>query len=321
MGLFKSLKSKIAGNSNKKNDKYSLSLDDINVGGRFAKLASRYRKINEEYFNEVEELLISADIGVDLVDEIITEVQKEARIQGIDAPSQINELIVDKIYIAYAKDDYIESKLKYDPDHVNCYLIVGVNGVGKTTTIAKLAHLFLQEGKSVMLVAGDTFRAGAVEQLQIWGERLKVEVISKGQNADPSAVMFEAAKRAKEEKINVLLIDTAGRLQNKTNLMAELAKIKKVLSQHIPHAPSETLLIIDGTTGQNGLLQAQVFKDIGAVTGLILTKMDGTSKGGIVLSIKDKWNLPVRYVGIGEKLEDLIEFDLENYLYSLLKEE
>jgi fused signal recognition particle receptor len=321
MSFFKKLKEKIFGKSNKLSQKYATTFSQTNFASRLKSLASRFSKINDQYFEEVEEILITADIGGALVDELLEEVKKECRIKNVIYPSEINEIIVDKMFIAYTKNEFLDNTLKYDDDKINAYLIVGVNGVGKTTTIAKLAYKFKSEGKKVLLVAADTFRAAAVEQLVVWAKRVGVDITERGQGVDPTSVIYDAAKIAKEKHYDILLIDTAGRMQNKDNLMRELGKIKKVISSLLPNTPQETLLIIDGTTGQSGLIQAEVFQQIGAVTGIVLTKMDGTSKGGIVLAIKDKLNLPVRYLGVGEKMEDLIEFDLEQYLYSLFREE
>jgi len=321
MGIFSKIKQKLFGSSNKLSNKYKTSFSNTTLHFKFKALTARYKKINDEYFNEVEEILLSADISYDLVDDVLTEVKKECRLNNIDLPSEINEMIVDKLYILYVGNQELNTKLKYDVGEINAYLIVGVNGVGKTTTIAKLAYKYKLEGKKVLLVAADTFRAAAVEQLKVWANRVGVDIVERGMGVDPSSVIYDAAKQAKEKKYDILLIDTAGRMQNKEGLMRELAKIKKVISSLLPNCPQETLLIIDGNTGQSGLVQAEVFNEIGAVTGIIVTKLDGTSKGGIILTIKYKLNLPVRYIGLGEKMEDLVEFDLEEYLYSLFKEE
>ena len=231
----------------------------------------------------------------------------------------LKEVIVDELFIIYVEDDVLTNKIKYNENGPTVLLFVGVNGVGKTTTIAKMAYKLKNEGKKVMMVAGDTFRAGAIEQLEIWGERLNCPVI-KSNSTDPSAVMYDALKMAKEENYDIVLIDTAGRLQNKVNLMKELEKINKVIGNLIEGAPHETLLVIDATTGQNGISQAKNFKEITNITGIVLTKLDGTAKGGIVLAIKESLNIPVKYVGLGEKMEDLIPFDIEDYIYGLFKD-
>jgi fused signal recognition particle receptor len=243
----------------------------------------------------------------------------EADREKITDPKVINEKLVDAMFVDYAtKGDSIENEVRFVPEGPTVLLVCGVNGVGKTTSIAKLAYRYLQQKKKVALVAGDTFRAGAVEQLQVWADRLGVTLIKGKENGDPASVAFDGAKYAVENNIDLLIVDTAGRLQNKTNLMQELAKISRVLSREIPGAPHETFLIIDATTGQNGVLQAKAFKEVTPITGIVITKMDGTSKGGIILSIRDELGVPVRFIGLGEKMEDLREFDLDKYLYGLL---
>ena len=231
----------------------------------------------------------------------------------------LKEIIVDELFIIYVEDEILTTKINYNNNGPTIILFVGVNGVGKTTSIAKLAYKLKKEGKKVMLIAGDTFRAGAIEQLEEWGIKLECTVV-KSNSKDPSAVIYDGLEKAKRENFDVVLIDTAGRLQNKINLMKELEKINKVIGKFIPNAPHETLLVIDATTGQNGISQAKSFKEITNITGIILTKLDGTAKGGIVLAIKEKVNIPVKYVGLGEKMEDLIPFDIEKYIYGLFKE-
>lgn len=222
------------------------------------------------------------------------------------------------MFVSYANQgENIVNEVRFAPEGVTVLLVVGVNGVGKTTTIAKLAKRYLDQGKKVMLAAADTFRAGAVEQIQIWGERLGIEVVSGKPNSDPASVAYEGVKRAKEKGIDLLIVDTAGRLQNKTNLMAELSKIRRVIQKELPEAPHETFLIIDATTGQNGVIQAKAFSEVTHLTGVVITKMDGTSKGGIILAIRDEIGVPVRFIGLGEKMDDLEEFDLDQYLYGL----
>lgn len=223
------------------------------------------------------------------------------------------------MFVIYANDSYMTTKINYDDEDLTVILMIGVNGAGKTTTIAKLAHMMLNEGKTVMVAAGDTFRAGAIDQLDVWAKRLGIECVKGKEGGDPSSVVFDALKRAKEQKVDVLICDTAGRLQNKVNLMNELEKMNRIIKRVVPQGPQETLLVIDATTGQNGVSQAQEFSKITDITGLVLTKMDGTAKGGIVLSIKDALNIPVKFVGLGEQMDDLQEFDLEQYIYGLCK--
>ena len=238
--------------------------------------------------------------------------------QGITDPNQINELLVDKMFVSYAQQGSdIVNEINFQKDGPTVLLVVGVNGVGKTTTIAKLAYRYQKQGKKVLLVAGDTFRAGATEQLKVWAERLKCEIVTGKENQDPASVCYEGIKKAKEDHVDLVICDTAGRLQNKTNLMNELSKMKRVIQKEIPTGPHEIFLIIDANTGQNGVIQAKAFKECTDLTGVIITKMDGTSKGGIILAIRDELGVPVRFIGLGEKMEDLEEFDLDQYLYGL----
>ena len=232
----------------------------------------------------------------------------------------LNEVIVDELFIIYVEGENLTDKINYSENGPTVILMIGVNGVGKTTTIAKIAYRLKNEGKKVLLAAGDTFRAGAVDQLEIWAKKVGVDIVIKKGATDPSSVIFEAIQKAKNEKYDILLCDTAGRLQNKTNLMKELEKMHRVIAREVEGAPQETLLVIDATTGQNGLSQAEAFMEVTNITGVILTKLDGTSKGGIVLAIRDKYNLPIKMVGLGEKMEDLDTFDIENYIYGLFKD-
>jgi len=281
-------------------------------------LNSKYKKVSEEYFEELEEILIMADIGVNTVIEFVNKLKKRVKKENIIDSKDLLEIIVDEMFIIYVNNDVIVNKINYQEEGPTVILFVGVNGVGKTTTIGKLAHKLTNEGKKVLLVAGDTFRAGAVEQIEEWGNRTNCKVISKP-DTDPSSVIFDGIKEAKENNYDVVLVDTAGRLQNKVNLMKELEKINKVIGKIIPNAPHETLLVIDATTGQNGISQAKSFKEITNITGLVLTKLDGTAKGGIVLAIKESVGIPVKYVGLGEQKEDLRVFDIEKYIYGLFK--
>ena len=283
-------------------------------------LGIKYTKVNEEYFEELENLLIMADIGVKTVMDFIERLRKRVKGENITDTKYLNEVIVDELFIIYVNNESITDKINMAEDGPTVILMVGVNGVGKTTTIAKLAHKYKNEGKRVMMIAGDTFRAGAVEQLKIWADRTDSLFYGR-ENTDPAGVIFDGLVKAKEENADIVLIDTAGRLHNKVNLMKELEKINKVIGNQIPNAPHETLLVIDATTGQNGIMQAASFKEITNITGIVLTKLDGTAnKGGIVLAIKEAVNIPVKFVGLGEKMTDLIPFDIENYIYGLFKD-
>ena len=320
MGIFDKIKSAFLGESAKQNDKYVAGLDKSNrsFSSKINELAARYRVIDEDYFEELENILIMSDVGVNMVMKIVDEIKKEVRLENITDPSEINEIIVDKMFVIYANDSFMTTRINYSQDDLTVILMVGVNGAGKTTTIAKLAHKIIEEeGKSVMLAAGDTFRAGAIDQLDVWAKRLGITCVKGKEGGDPSAVIYDALKQAKEENVDVLIVDTAGRLQNKVNLMKELEKMNRIIKRVVPEGPQETLLVIDATTGQNGVSQAVEFSKITDVTGIVLTKMDGTAKGGIVLSIKDQLNIPVKFIGLGESMDDLQEFDLDQYVYGL----
>ena len=322
MGFFNKIKEKFVGKSAKQNEKYVAGLDRSNVtfSDRINELAARFREINEDYFEELENILIMSDVGVSMVMKIVDEIKNEVRIQNITDPKQINDIIIDKMFVIYANDSVMTTKINYADEGLTVILMVGVNGAGKTTTIGKLANRIVQaEGKKVMVAAGDTFRAGAIDQLAVWADRVGVEIVKGREGGDPSAVVFDALKQAKEKNVDVLICDTAGRLQNKDNLMKELEKMNRIIKREVPDAPHETLLVIDATTGQNGVSQAVEFSKITDITGLVLTKMDGTAKGGIVLSIKDQLNIPVKFIGLGEGVDDLQEFDLDQYIYGLCK--
>ena len=282
-------------------------------------LGIKYTKVNEEYFEELENLLIMADIGVKTVMDFIDRLRKRVKSENITDTKYLNEVIVDELFIIYVNNEAITDKINMAASGPTVILMVGVNGVGKTTTIAKLAHKYKSEGKSIMMIAGDTFRAGAVEQLKIWAECTNSEFYGR-ENTDPAGVIFDGLDVAINKNIDIVLIDTAGRLHNKVNLMKELEKINKVIGNKIAGAPHETLLVIDATTGQNGIMQAEAFKEITNITGIVLTKLDGTAKGGIVLAIKEAVGIPVKFVGLGEKMTDLIPFDIENYIYGLFKD-
>ncbi len=320
MGFFNKIKETFVGKSAKQNEKYVAGLDksSASFSTKINELAARYREIDDAYFDELENILIMSDVGVNMVMKIVDEIKKEVRLENIKDPAKINEIIIDKMFVIYANDSYMTTKLNYDDHDLTVILMVGVNGAGKTTTIAKLAHKIMEEDhKKVMLAAGDTFRAGAIDQLVTWADRLGITCIKGKEGGDPSSVIFDALEQAKAQDMDVLICDTAGRLQNKVNLMKELEKMNKIIQRVVPEGPQETLLVVDATTGQNGVSQAVEFSKITDITGIVLTKMDGTAKGGIVLSIKDMLNIPVKFIGLGEKVDDLQEFDLEQYIYGL----
>ena len=286
---------------------------------KLSNLSKKYKFVNDDYFEELENILIMADIGVNTVLKFVDLLKDRVKRENIKDSETLKEIIVDELFVMYVDEGIIDSKIHYEESGVTVLLFVGVNGVGKTTTIGKIASKLKNEGKKVMLIAGDTFRAGAVEQIMAWGERSNVRVVSK-QNAEPASVIYDGLEEAINDKYDVVLIDTAGRLQNKVNLMQELSKINKVIKSKIANAPQETLLVIDATTGQNGISQAKAFKEITDITGIVLTKLDGTAKGGIVLAIKEEIGIPVKFVGLGEKESDLETFDIEKYIYGLFKD-
>ena len=325
MGFFTKLKEKIF-NKNKTEkqkevqNKYISGLDKSrkNFVDKLAELKSRYNKVDEEYFEELEQILILSDVGVQTALNIVEATRQEVKLKNISDPGLINEILVDKMFIAYANNDVVDTELNLSDD-LSIVMVVGVNGVGKTTSIAKLCHRYKNKGMKVLLAAGDTFRAGAVSQLQIWANRVGVDIVVGKENSDPSSVIYDAVNKAKNEHYDLLICDTAGRVQTKQNLMDELAKMNRIITKVSGHAANDVLLIIDATTGQNGVLQAKAFFDAVHVSGIILTKMDSTSKGGIILAIKDELNIPVKFVCFGEQLDDIEEFDLDNYLYGLTK--
>ena len=282
-------------------------------------LGHKYTKVSDEYFDELESILIMADIGVNTVMDFLDRLKTRVKKEHITDIKYLQEVIVDELFIIYVSGESLSDKINMNPFGPTVILMVGVNGVGKTTTIAKLAYKYKKEGKSIMMIAGDTFRAGAVPQLKEWAEKTGSLFYGK-ENTDPAGVIYDGLVKAKEENVDIVLVDTAGRLQNKVNLMKELEKINKVIATHIEGAPHETLLVIDASTGQNGILQAEAFKEITNITGIVLTKLDGTAKGGIVLAIKESVNIPVKFIGLGEKMEDLKPFDIENYIYGLFKD-
>ena len=282
-------------------------------------LGKKFTKVNEDYYEELEQLLISADIGINTVFKFMDRLRDRVKHENITDTNYLTEVIVDELLMIYVEGSSLTDKINIAEEGPTVILMVGVNGVGKTTTIGKLAHKYIKEGKKVMLIAGDTFRAGAVPQLEEWANRTGAEFFGK-ENTDPAGVIFDGLVKAKEVGADIVLIDTAGRLQNKVNLMNELEKINKVIGRHVPNAPHETLLIIDATTGQNGISQAESFKEITNITGIVLTKLDGTAKGGIVLAIKENVGIPVKFIGLGEQMEDLRTFDIEDYIYGLFKD-
>ena len=324
MGIFNKFKNIFTGKSEeqkKEIETYDKGLEKTRkeFSSKLSLLSKKYKKVSEEYFEELEEILIQADIGVETVRKFVDQLRKRVKHENILDPEDLKEIIVDEMFIIYVNNEVIVNKINFAETGPTVLLFVGVNGVGKTTTIGKIAYNLHQSGKKVLLVAGDTFRAGAVEQLQLWADQIGVPCVSK-ENKDPSSVIYDGLTKALQEQVDVVLIDTAGRLQNKVNLMNELEKMNKVIGKLIPGAPHETLLVMDATTGQNGISQAKSFKEITNITGIVLTKLDGTAKGGIVLAIKESIGIPVKYVGLGEKITDLQVFDIEKYIYGLFKD-
>ena len=286
---------------------------------KLANLTNKYSKVTEEYFEELEEILIMADIGVNTVMDFMDRLRDRVRKENITDTSLLKEIIVDELFIIYVNDEVLSNRLNYREEGPSVMLFVGVNGVGKTTTIAKLANKMIDEGKKVLMVGADTFRAGAVEQLKEWSVKVGAGFYGK-EESDPASVVYDGIELAKKENYDVVLIDTAGRLQNKVNLMKELEKINKVIDSLVDDGACETLLVIDATTGQNGVSQAKAFKEITNITGIVLTKLDGRAKGGIVLAIKESVGVPVKYIGLGETKDDLQVFDIEKYIYGLFKD-
>jgi fused signal recognition particle receptor len=319
LSFFKKLKEKITKQTDAVTEKFKDGLTKTrdNFSGKVNDLVARYRKVDEDFFEELEEILIGADVGFDTVMELIDELKMEVKRKNIQDPAAVQAVISEKLVDIYKGDEEEEVNTINIQDGLTVILFVGVNGVGKTTTIGKLAHKYKNEGKKVLLAAGDTFRAGAIEQLEVWGDRVGVEVIKQSAGSDPAAVMYDAVQAAKSRNADILLCDTAGRLQNKVNLMKELEKVKRVIEREIPGAPHEVLLVLDATTGQNAMVQAKTFKEATDVSGIVLTKLDGTAKGGIVLAIRNELKIPVKFVGLGEKMDDLQQFDAEQYVYGL----
>ena len=301
-------------------EKYDRSLKKTRTGfgARLNAFFANFRSVDEEFFEELEELLIMSDVGVQVASNLTEELRYEAKLENAKKPDALRRVIIEKLVELYEKDGQYNESINFQ-DGLTVMLFVGVNGVGKTTSIGKLAHRYKQAGKKVMLVAADTFRAGAVAQLAEWGRRVDVPVVTGPEKADPASVVFDGMERAVAEGVDILMIDTAGRLQNKENLMAELEKIGRIIKRVVPEAPHETFLALDASTGQNALVQAKEFSKITPVTGIVLTKIDGTARGGVVLAIREELNIPVKLIGFGEKIDDIGEFNSENFMKGLLE--
>ncbi|WP_445001834.1 signal recognition particle-docking protein FtsY [Exiguobacterium alkaliphilum] len=317
MSFFKKLKDKLTTSTQEVSQKFTDGLTKTRDGFASAvnDLVYRFREVDEDFFDELEDLLIQADVGVTTTMDLVEDLKEEVKRRNLKDPSAVRDALVE-VVAKRLQEDESERELNMQ-DGLTVILFVGVNGVGKTTTIGKLAHQLKSEGRSVMLAAGDTFRAGAIDQLQVWGERAGVPVIRQAEGSDPAAVVFDAVQAAKSRGVDVLICDTAGRLQNKVNLMKELEKVKRVIEREVPNGPHEVLLALDATTGQNAMLQAKSFREATNVSGIVLTKLDGTAKGGIVLAIRNELDIPVKYVGLGEKIDDLQPFDPEQFVLGL----
>ena len=322
MSIFGRLKGRLDDLKPKDKKKYEEGLAKTrkDLSSKLLNLSNKYKTINDEYFEDLEELLISSDIGVNTVLKFIDKLRARVEKEKIEDPKELKEVIVDELFIIYVDNQILSNKINFAEDGPTIILVVGVNGVGKTTTIAKLANMFKYDQKKTMVIAADTFRAGAIEQLKSWALSVGVDFYS-SESKDPASVVYDGVKKAKDEEYDVVLVDTAGRLQNKEGLMRELEKINKTITKHVEDGPHETMLILDATTGQNGISQANSFKEITDVTSIVLTKLDGTAKGGIVLAIKDEVGIPVKYIGLGEGIDDLKSFDIEAYIYGLFKED
>lgn len=317
MSFFKKLKDKLTTSTQEVSQKFTDGLTKTRDGFASAvnDLVYRFREVDEDFFDELEDLLIQADVGVTTTMDLVEDLKVEVKRRNLKDPVAVRDALVE-VVAKRLQEDESDRELNMQ-DGLTVILFVGVNGVGKTTTIGKLAHQLKAEGRSVMLAAGDTFRAGAIDQLQVWGERAGVPVIRQAEGSDPAAVVFDAVQAAKSRGVDVLICDTAGRLQNKVNLMKELEKVKRVIEREVPNGPHEVLLALDATTGQNAMLQAKSFKEATNVSGIVLTKLDGTAKGGIVLAIRNELDIPVKYVGLGEKIDDLQAFDPEQFVLGL----
>lgn len=320
MGIFDKIK-KVFNKENKDVIKYDNGLKKtrLEFTSKLTNLSNKYKFVDEDYFEELEDILITADIGVNTVVKFVDRLKSRVREEKIADTNELKNIIIDELFVMYVGNNIISSKINYSSEGPTVVLFVGVNGVGKTTTIGKLAYKMINEGKKVLLIAGDTFRAGAIEQINEWGSKVGAKVVSSSAK-DPSSVIYDGITLAISDDYDVVLVDTAGRLQNKTNLMQELSKINKVIKKLIPDAPHETLLVVDATTGQNAISQVKSFNEITNISGIVLTKLDGTAKGGIVLGIKEETNTIVKYVGLGEGVDDLEVFDIEKYIYGLFKD-
>lgn len=303
--------------------KYDQGLEKSRTGfgARLNRFLANFRHVDEDFFDDLEDLLIESDVGYDMAMKLSDELREEVKLENAKSKQEVSNVIIEKMVELYdqaGKDE--KPDLNFAKEEPTVIMFVGVNGAGKTTTIGKMAALFKSQGKKVLLAAADTFRAGATEQLDVWAKRDGVDIVTGPENGDPAAVVFDAVQKAKKENYDILFVDTAGRLQNKVNLMKELAKMKRILTREIPDAPHEVLLVLDATTGQNALNQAKLFKESTDVTGIVLTKLDGTARGGIVLAIRNELHLPVKYVGLGEKVTDLQKFDASEFVYGLFKD-
>ncbi|WP_203623748.1 signal recognition particle-docking protein FtsY [Lacticaseibacillus sp. 866-1] len=324
MGLFDSLKKAFGGGQQEtaEEEKYDAGLEKSRstFGEKLNALFANFRTVDEDFFDDLEEMLIGADVGFETAEKLTDELRDEVKLKNAKSKDEVSQVIVQKLVDIYGEaGEGEDNSLHYAESGPTVFLFVGVNGAGKTTTIGKLAHQLQQDGKKVLLAAGDTFRAGAIQQLQEWGKRDEVPVVATEPGGDPAAVVFDAVKRAKDQNFDVLLVDTAGRLQNKVNLMKELDKIKRVIVRELPDAPQEVLLVLDATTGQNALSQAKEFNQTTKISGIVLTKLDGSGKGGIVLAIRNSLHVPVKLVGLGEKMDDLQVFDPNKFVYGLFK--
>ncbi|WP_192986836.1 signal recognition particle-docking protein FtsY [Carnobacterium mobile] len=326
MGLFDKIKRAFTGEEKVEQtevtEKYEKGLEKTrkSFSQRMNELFANFRTVDEDFFEELEEILIGADVGYEASMEISDALRQEVKLKNAKSEGEVQNVIIEKMVEIYEKDNTEKPEVLFNENGLTVILVVGVNGVGKTTTIGKMAKRFQNEGKKVLLAAGDTFRAGAIEQLVVWGERVDVDVVTGKAGGDPAAVVFDAVRQAKQQEADVLIVDTAGRLQNKVNLMNELEKMKRVIEKEVPGGPHEVLLVLDATTGQNAMIQAKQFKQTTNVSGIVLTKLDGTAKGGIVLAIRKELDIPVKFVGLGEGVDDLQEFEPGEYVYGLFSE-
>ena len=323
MGFFDKIKRAFTGKekieTTEVTEKYEKGLEKTrkSFSDRMNELFANFRTVDEDFFEDLEEILIGADVGYEASMEISDALRQEVKLKNAKNQGEVQQVIIEKMVEIYEKDNTEKPEINFNEDGLTVILVVGVNGVGKTTTIGKMAKRYQTEGKKVLLAAGDTFRAGAIEQLVVWGERVGAQVVTGKAGSDPAAVVFDAVRQAKQQKADVLIVDTAGRLQNKVNLMNELEKMKRVIEKEVVDGPHEVLLVLDATTGQNAMVQAKQFKQTTNVTGIVLTKLDGTAKGGIVLAIRKELDTPVKLVGLGEAVDDLQEFDPGEYIYGL----